>query len=324
MNPSNLTSPVTPVASHPSRRELLKTAGKVAAIGALANFSLPGAYAAEDNTIRVALVGCGGRGGGAADNALSTTSGPIKLVAMADVFQDKLNGAFDGLNSKHAERMDVPKERQFIGFDGFTQAIGCLRPGDVVILTTPPAFRWVQFNYAIQKGINVFMEKPITVDGPTTRKMLQLGAESKAKGLKVGVGLMCRHCNARRELADRIQNGELGDLLLLRGYRMHGPVGSAFVPPRPADFKSELLYQIRNFHGFLWASGGCYSDFLIHNIDEACWMKNDFPVEAQASGGRHYRKDFVDQNFDSYSTEYTFHGRDDGRWQQVPHGRSLY
>ena len=156
----------------------------------------------------------------------------------------------------------------------------------------------MHFTYAIQKGLNVFMEKPITVDGPTSRKMLALAEEAKAKNLKVGVGLMCRHCEARQELFDRIKNGEIGDIILLRAYRLTGPVGSAFSEPKPTDV-SELLYQIQRFHGFLWASGGCYSDFLIHNIDECCWMKDAWPVQAQALGGRHYRGDYIDQNFDT-------------------------
>jgi len=152
------------------------------------------------------------------------------------------------------------------------------------------------------------MEKPVTVDGPTSRKMLALNEEAKAKNLKVGVGLMCRHCAVRGELYDRIQDGAIGELVLLRAYRQAGPTGFAFVP-KQTDPMSELMYQVKNFHGFLWASGGAYSDFLIHNIDECCWMKNAWPVQAKASGGRHYRMDNVDQNFDNYSVEYTF---DDG------------
>ena len=107
-----------------------------------------------------------------------------------------------------------------------------LSPGDVVILTTPPAFRWVHFTYAIEKGLNVFMEKPVTVDAPTSRKMFALADAATQKNLKVGVGLMCRHCKARGELFDRIQNGEIGDIIALRCYRMHPPVGSAFSPPK--------------------------------------------------------------------------------------------
>jgi predicted dehydrogenase len=116
---------------------------------------------------------------------------------------------------------------------------------------------------------------------------------------------MCRHCKAREELYKRIKDGEIGDITMLRAYRMAGPTGSAAAGPKPEGV-SELLYQIRNFHAFLWASGGAVSDFLIHNIDESCWMKDAWPVQAKASGGRHYRGDNVDQNFDTYSIEYTF------------------
>ena len=288
-----------------SRREFLKTTGRVAAVSALAGATLPYVHAAGNETIQVALVGCGGRGTGAANDALSTTSGPIRLVAMADVFQQRLSNSYSALKQQRPTQVEVPQDHQFVGFDAYKKAMDCLRPGDVVILATPPAFRWVQFTYAIAKGLNVFMEKPVTVDGPTSRRMLQLGEEASRKNLKVGVGLMCRHCSARHELFDRIQAGEVGDLLLLRAYRTHGPVGTPFAGPKPAD-QNEWLYQIQNFHSFLWASGGLFSDFYIHNIDECCWMKNGWPIKAQANGGRHYRGGSVDQNFDNYSVEYTF------------------
>jgi predicted dehydrogenase len=288
-----------------SRREFMKTTGRAAAATALMGVALPKVHAAEDNTIRVALVGCGGRGTGAAANALSTKSGPIKLVAMADVFSNKLESSHKNLKKQFADQVDVPEDKRFIGFDAYRNALDCLRPGDVAIFATPPAFRWVHFGYAIDKGINTFMEKPTTVDGPSTRKMLALAEKSAQKNLKVGVGLMCRHCKAREELYDRIKAGEIGDILLMRAYRMQGPIGSAFVLPQTEDM-SEVLYQIKNFHGFLWASGGAYSDFLVHNIDESCWMKDSWPVKAQGSGGRQYRGDYIDQNFDHYSVEYTF------------------
>jgi predicted dehydrogenase len=224
---------------------------------------------------------------------------------MADVFQDRLDESYENLKGQFGDKVDVPCERKFVSFDGYQKAMDCLKEGSVVILTTPPAFRWVHFSYAIQKGLHTFMEKPVTVDGPSTKKMLALGEAAKAKNLKVGVGLMCRHCDARQELFNRIQDGQIGDIVLLRAYRQHGPIGSAMTEPKPDDI-SELMYQIKRFHGFLWASGGCYSDFLIHNIDECCWMKNGWPVKAKGSGGRHYRANYVDQNFDSYSVEYTF------------------
>ncbi|MCA1685379.1 MAG: Gfo/Idh/MocA family oxidoreductase, partial [Planctomycetia bacterium] len=296
--PSNPIEPST-------RRDFLKASGQVAAASALAGVAIPAVHAAEDNTIRVALVGCGGRGAGAAANALATKQGPIKLVAMADVFEDKLNKAYDTLKEKSGDQFDVPADRKFVGFDAYQKAMDCLKPGDVVIMATPPAFRWVHFSYAIQKGLNTFMEKPVTVDGPTTRRMLKLGEEAAKKSLKVGVGLMCRHCEAREELHHRINEGQIGDIVMLRAYRQTGPVGTALTEPRPNDI-SELMYQIQKFHGFLWASGGCYSDFLIHNIDECCWMKDAWPVKAQGTGARTYRGDYIDQNFDTYSVEYTF------------------
>ena len=288
-----------------SRRDFIKTTGSLTAASALAGIALPHVHAAENNTIQVALVGCGGRGTGAASNALSVKNGPTKLVAMADVFPDRLEGSLKGLKGPHEANMDVPQDRQFTGFDAYKKAMDALRPGDVVILATPPAFRWVHFTYAIEKGLNVFMEKPVTVDGPGSRRMFDLAEKAKAKNLKVGVGLMCRHCKTRQELHQRIQDGQIGEIITLRAYRMHGPVGSAFSQPR-AEGQNELEWQIRRFHSFLWASGGCFNDFYIHNIDECCWMKNAWPVQAQASGGRHYRGSAVDQNFDNYSVEYTF------------------
>jgi len=288
-----------------SRRDFLRTTGQVATVSALAGVAVPMVHAAEDNTIRVALVGCGGRGTGAAGNALSTTQGPIKLVAMADVFKERLDSSYESLKKEYGDKVEVGCDHKFVGFDGYQKAIDSLRAGDVVIFATPPAFRWVHFGYAIQKGIHTFMEKPVTVDGPTTRRMLALGEEAKKKNLKVGVGLMCRHCEARQELFNRIKDGEIGDSIMLRAYRQTGPVGSALTGPKPAGI-SELLYQIQRFHAFLWASGGCYSDFLIHNIDECCWMKDAWPVMAQGSGARCYRAEYIDQNFDTYSVEYTF------------------
>lgn len=294
-----------------SRREFLKTSGQFAAASALAGVAIPHVHAAPDNGLQVALVGCGGRGSGAAVNALTTKQVPIKLVAMADVFQSKLKNSYEALKrSPVRAQVDVPEDRKYIGFDGYKQAMDCLKPGDIAIFTTPLAFRWVHFQYAIEKGLNVFMEKPVTADGPTSRRMLKLAEQASAKNLKVGVGLMSRHSRALQELHKRIQDGEIGDVILMRGYRMHGPVGSFASLPKPEGI-SELMYQIQRFHSFLWASGGAYSDFYIHHIDHLCWMKNSWPVKAQGVGGRHYRQSpdgqtYVDQNFDHYAVEYTF------------------
>src|SRR5713226_6968556 len=189
-----------------SRREFLKSTGRIAAASALAGAVIPRVHAAENNTLQVALVGCGGRGSGAAGNALSTRNGPIKLVAMADVFTERLNSSYETLQKQFAEKVEVPEDRKFIGFDAYQKAMDSLKPGDIAILATPPAFRWVHFTYAIAKGLNVFMEKPVAVDGPSGRRMLKLAEEAAKKNLKVAVGLMIRHCRGRQELHQRIRD----------------------------------------------------------------------------------------------------------------------
>lgn len=288
-----------------SRRDFLKTTGTLVAASTLAGITLPQVHAASSDTIHVALIGCGGRGTDAVRQALSTTSGPIELVALADVYEGHVKNSYNSLKNGFKDKVQVPDDHKFVGFDAYKKAMDCLKPGDVAVFATPPAFRWVHFTYAIEKNLNVFMEKPVTIDGPTCKKMFKLGEESVSKNMKVGVGLMCRHCKARKELHDRIKDGQIGDIILLRAYRMAGPTGTAACPPKPAN-KTDLMYQIDRFHGFLWSGGGAVSDFLIHNIDECSWMKDAFPVKAQASGGRNYRGNCVDQNFDEYSIEYTF------------------
>jgi predicted dehydrogenase len=303
MNPSS--EPFVPASS---RRDFLKTTTRATAgLSVLSGIALPHVFGqSNDDSIKAVLVGCGGRGSGAALNAFNVNT-PLRLVAMADVAQNRLNASFDQLSAKRPDKMSVSEDAKFIGFDAYKKAMDVLSPGDVAIVATPVAFRWVHFKYAIEKGINIFMEKPVSVDGPTSRKMLALNEEAKKKGIKVAVGLMCRHCRRRQELFNRIQDGAIGDIILGRAYRMSGPIGSCFSPMRDAAHDpSELQWQIQHFHSFLWASGGAYSDFLIHNIDEMCWMKNDWPVEAQGWGGRSDRGDFVDQNFDHYVTEFTF------------------
>jgi predicted dehydrogenase len=293
-----------------SRRDFLKDTSRIAAASAVMAAVAPRMYAGQSNTIKVALIGCGGRGTGAADNALSVKQGPIQLVAMGDVFEHRLKSSYENLDKRHPDKMNVPRSRRFVGLDAYKHAMDCLSPGDVAIFATPPAFRWVHFTYAIKKGLNVFMEKPVTVDGPTSRRMFKLGKQATEKNLKVGVGLMSRHSRAMQELAKRIHDGEIGDIILQRAYRMHGPIGFFSSLPKPPGI-SDLMYQIQRFHSFIWASGGNFSDFNIHLIDHQCWMKNAWPVKAQALGGRHYRQSpdgitYVDQNFDTYSVEYTY------------------
>ena len=172
-----------------SRREFLKTTGRIAAASALAGVAIPHVHAAENNTIHVALIGCGGRGTGAAANALKVKHGPVKLVAMADAFQDRLDRSYENLKKQFGDQVDVPEDRKFVGLDAYQKAMDCLKPGDVAMFATPLAFRWVHFAYAIKKGLNVFMEKPVTADGPTSRRMLKLAEESETEEPQGGRGL---------------------------------------------------------------------------------------------------------------------------------------
>lgn len=292
-----------------TRRDALKKTG--VGVGALAGVTIPYVHAQNDDpTIRIGLIGCGGRGGGAVLNALktSTEQGPVRLHALADVFQSKIDEkerAFTNPDRPEVSGKTDLGDRKFVGFDAYKKAMDTMRPGDVAILTTPCAFRWPMFEYAIEKGLNVFMEKPVCPDGASGRRLLELNKKAKAKNLKVGVGLMCRHCEARGELFNRVRDGEMGEITMMRAYRMQTPIASCFSTRNPGQV-SDLMYQIQRFHSFLWLSGGSFSDFFIHNIDECCWIKDDWPVEAKAIGGRHYRGDKIDQNFDSYSVEYTF------------------
>ncbi len=299
--------------SRGSRRAFLKRSCQYAAATAVATGAVPHVHAAEDNTIRVALVGCGSRGTGAAAQVLQT-KGPIKLWAMADLLSNRLESSLQnlsrGMEGRYdldptgglGDRIDVPPERRFIGFDAYRKAIDCLRPGDLVLDAAVPAFRWVHFRYAIEKGVNVFIEKSVAVDGPTCRRMIDLARKSVEKNLKVAVGLQTRHCRSRRELLARIRSGEIGEIVAMRAYGLGGSVGTAQKP----EGISELLWQIQNFHRFLWTSGGTYCDYYVHQVDECCWMKGAWPISVQATGGRHYPSNGVDQNFDNYAAEYTF------------------
>jgi len=284
----------------PSRRRFLAQTARVAAGSVLAGVALPRIYAAGNNTIRLALVGCGGRGTGAVADAFSAKGGPVKLHAMADLFENRLTRSLNNLNRNFQAKLDVPPERQFTGFDAYKKAIDSLAPGDVVLLTTHAAFRPLHFEYAVAKGINVFAEKSFATDSPAVRRWLKTAEVSEKKNLKVGVGFMWRHSEARKETIRRIHEGAIGDVHTLRIYRVHGPV---HCPPRPKD-ANELTFQLQHPNSFNWVSSGFFIDWHCHNIDVACWTKGAWPVSAQGMGGRCYEK--AGNQFDHYTVEYTF------------------
>ena len=266
--------------------------------------AIPPVHAAENNAIRLALIGCGGRGSGAVGNAFAASDGPIQLVAMADVFEHRLSSSYQALSRRYGERVDVPADRRFLGFDAYKQAIDTLQPGDVAMLTTHAAFRPTHLDYAVEKGVHVFMEKSFAPDFAGLHQVLQAGERAKAKNLKIATGLMCRHSIARQEMIDRVRDGEMGELQLIRAYRL---AGGAPLRARGQD-TNELLWQIGQPGAahFLWVSSGWYIDWLIHQIDECCWLKDAWPVAAQGLGGRNATSVDHGQNLDNFSVEYTF------------------
>ena len=285
-----------------SRREFLKNTGRVAGAAMVAAGTVPRVHAAESNTIQIALVGCGGRGTGAAADALSTQSGPIKLVAMADVFPQRLAASHTNIEKLFPKRVDVPQDRRFIGFDAYKKAIDCLGPGDVAMLTNYSCFRPMQLEYAVRKGVNVFMEKSFAPDVPGLRRLIKAGEEAEKKNLKIAAGLQWRHSANRQELIKRIRDGALGDIQLIRAYRVHA---CGILKPRPPE-QDELLWQIGRFVHFLWVSGGLFAEMNIHQIDEICWIKDAWPVAAHGVGGRIANSADCGQNLDSLSIEWTF------------------
>ncbi len=201
-----------------SRREFLKLSTATIVSGALAgSLSMARtAHAAGDDTLKIALIGCGGRGGGAANQALATSGGKVKLTAMADAFEDRLTQKYNELKAEKGDLVDVPKERQFVGLDAYQKALDT-NP-DLVILATPPGFRPYHFEAAVKAGKHVFMEKPVAVDGAGVRMVLAAAEEAKKKKLAVGVGLQHRHQNVYLETIKRLQDGGIGDLTYARVY----------------------------------------------------------------------------------------------------------
>lgn len=283
-----------------SRRDFLKQTSGALAGAALAGAIGARAWAGEQNTIRVALVGCGGRGTGAAANALST-KGPTKLVAMADAFDSRLKSSLTNLSTQFGEKVDVPAGRQFVGLDGYKKAIDTVAPGGVVLLATPPAFRPIHVEYAVAKGCHIFMEKSFAVDAPGIRRVLKAGEEAERKNLKVAGGLMSRHYKPLEEAVEQLHKGLIGNLITCWAYREHAPVG--FTPKSPG--MTEMAHQIRNYSNFTWLNGSFLLDWLIHNLDVCCWCKDAWPVSAQGHGGRQART-APDQLFDHYAVEYHF------------------
>ncbi len=273
----------------PSRRDFVKQSTLLAG-GVLAAPLIAGAnvFSGADDTIKVALIGCGGRGTGAAVQALLSKQN-VKLVAMADAFRDRLDRAYSRITSddnsdgkvKLKDRVDVPEERKFVGFDAYLKAIPL---ADVVILATPPGFRPIHFTEAIKQNKHVFMEKPVATDPAGVKKVLEAAAIAKQKKLNVVVGLQRHYQNSYRELYKR--KDLIGDITSAQAWWNNDGV---WVNKRK-DGQTEMEYQMRNWYYFVWLCGDHICEQHIHNIDVINWFKGAYPVKAQGMGGRQVRK----------------------------------
>jgi len=258
------------------------------------------AEARKQDPLHIALIGCGGRGTGAATQALNT-EGNVKLVAMADAFSDRLEASLAEITKHHADKIDVPAERRYTGFDAYKRAIE--EDVDVVILTTPPGFRPLHFEYAVEKSRHVFMEKPVAVDAPGIRRVLTAARRSKEKNLKVGVGLQRHHDPRYQETIERIHQGAIGKVVLLRSYWNSSGV---WVRPRQENM-TEMEYQMRNWYYFNWLCGDHIVEQHIHNLDVANWIMKGYPAMAVGQGGRQIRTGLDHgEIFDHHTVEFTY------------------
>ena len=286
-----------------SRRRFIKNSSLIMAGGAvasrLATNVANAAHPFGDETIRIGLVGCGGRGTGAAAQAMNT-DGPTKLVAVADAFEDRLKGCLRGLG-QHEDKLDVPKERQFVGFDAYKNVLEC--DIDLVILATPPGFRPLHFEAAVNAGKHIFMEKPVAVDANGVKRVLAATRKAKEQSLAVAVGLQRRHEDRYKETIKRIHDGAIGDVLLGRVYWNGGGV---WTRPRK-EGQTEMEYQMRNWYYFNWLCGDHICEQHIHNLDVMNWVKNGYPVSANGQGGREVRTSKEHgQIFDHHFVEFTY------------------
>src|SRR5687768_2234409 len=302
--PSQIVTPLT-------RRSFIQNTSTAMAGGVLLGALAPERFAhgaSGTDELKIALIGCGGRGSGAANQALSTyAQGPVKLVAMADVHPDRLDGSLKNLQNTHGARVEVPKEHQFNGFDGYKAAIDL---ADVVILATPPGFRPMQFEEAVKKGKHVFTEKPVATDAAGVRRFLAAAEEAKKKNLKVGVGLQRHHQAGYIETLKRLHDGAIGDITSMRCYWN----GSRPWQKKRADLEkkmgrklTEMEYQMQNWYYFTWVCGDHIVEQHIHNIDVINWVKKAHPVKARAMGGREITNSPDDgEIYDHFACEFDY------------------
>ena len=291
--------------NHPSRRTFVKETSLVAGgLMAMPMLSKANFFSGADDVIKVAVIGCGGRGTGAAIQAISSKQN-VKIIALADAFKDNVDNCYKALTREINEgigdinkRLDVPEERRFTGFDAYQKAIAL---ADVVILATPPGFRPIHFEEAIKQNKHVFMEKPVATDPAGVQKVLATAAIAKQKKLNVVVGLQRHYQNSYRELFKR--KDLIGEITSMQAWWDNDGV---WVRPRKAG-QTEMEYQMRNWYYFNWLCGDHINEQHIHNLDVINWFKEGYPVKAQGFGGRQVRNSKEHgEIFDHHFVEYHY------------------
>lgn len=288
-----------------NRRNFIKGSSALLAGGAMVGGALPIARAAHaygSDVIKIGLIGSGGRGSGAAEQAMNTTGGDVRLVAMGDVFADRLQQSYRTLQGgKNKDKMDVTDDTRFVGLDAYKRVLdtNC----DLVILATPPGFRPLHFEAAVEAGKQIFAEKPIATDAPGVRRFLAANEKAKAKGLAVAIGLQRHHEVAYKETIDQLKSGAIGDIVFCRCYWNQGEL---WVRNRQ-EGESELSYQMRNWYYFNWLCGDHIVEQHIHNIDVINWLMDGPPEKAEGMGGRQVRtgKEYG-QIYDHHAVEFTY------------------
>jgi myo-inositol 2-dehydrogenase/D-chiro-inositol 1-dehydrogenase len=284
-----------------SRRDFLKSTALAGTTLAVGQTLLSSVHAGGDDVIKIGLIGCGGRGTGAADNALHAAKN-VKLVAMADAFPDRLEQSHGQLMKDNGpEKVDVPQDRQFVGLDAYEKV---LNSGiDYVILATPPGFRPMHLEAAVAAGKHIFTEKPVATDATGIRKVLAAYEEAEKKKLCIAAGTQRRHQAGYIETMTRIHEGAIGDIVAARCYWNQGPL---WVKPRQAGM-NDLEYEMRNWYYFTWLCGDHIVEQHVHNLDVINWATQAHPVRAVGMGGREVRKGpNYGQIFDHFAVDYEY------------------
>jgi len=284
-----------------TRRTFIQKSAKAGALLSALPVERYAHAAAGGGPLKLGMVGCGGRATGAANQALHASEN-IKLVAVGELFRDKVDLAIQSLKAQNGDKVDVSEGAIFLGFDAYKNVIAA---ADVVILATPSLFRPQMFEEAVRQGKHIFMEKPVACDAPGIRRVLAAAEDAKTKNLKVGVGLQRRHKPGYLEAVKRVQDGALGQILYYRTFWDMG-AARAFVPRKPEW--SELELQLRNQFYFAWECGDIIVDQGLHNIDVANWMKGDYPVSAKGVAGAEVRRGHVEDGclYDHFAIEFEY------------------